>query len=99
LNAVPVKERVILTGGDNGGTCGGPHLFTGLDTEFVAATAGFMRKYNRTVVGLPQTTSVKMPFDPHFPVHTDHIGVPDAAGARSSPRHAPTHSFNVYQAP
>jgi hypothetical protein len=44
LTSAPVKEQIILTGGHDG-QCG-YHLFEGLDAQFVAATAGFIDKYN-----------------------------------------------------
>lgn len=41
------KERSIQVGGSNTGC--GYHLFNGLDAEFVAATAGFMERYNNAL--------------------------------------------------
>ena len=51
LASAPVRERVSLTGGSNSGC--GYHLFNGLDAEFVAATTGFIDKYNPTLVVAP----------------------------------------------
>ena len=45
LTSAPVKERVVFTGGNNNDECG-YHLFSGLDAEFVAATTGFIDRYN-----------------------------------------------------
>jgi hypothetical protein len=47
LTSAPVKEHVTLTGGTDVGC--GYHLFNGLDAEFVAATTGFIDKYNGTI--------------------------------------------------
>jgi hypothetical protein len=44
LTSAPVREKVILFGGNDNGC---PYyLFNGLDADFVAATAGFIDKYN-----------------------------------------------------
>ena len=51
LTAAPVRQKVGLTGGNNGGC--GYHLFNGLDAEFVAATSAFIDQYNPTLVGTP----------------------------------------------
>jgi len=54
LTSAPVRELVGLIGGSNGGC--GYHLFYGLDAEFLAATTGFIDKYNSTLgAGSPQT--------------------------------------------
>jgi hypothetical protein len=54
LTSAPVREVVSLIGGSNGGC--GYHLFNGLDAEFLAATTGFIDKYNSaTGGGSPQT--------------------------------------------
>ena len=47
LTSAPVREQVSFTGGSNAGC--GYHLFNGLDAEFVAATTGFIDKYNGTL--------------------------------------------------
>ena len=44
LTLAPVRERVALTGGNNGGC--GFHLFNGLDSEFVTTTSGFIKRNN-----------------------------------------------------
>lgn len=51
LTSAPVKERVVFTGGNNNGACGGYHLFEGIDAAFVAATTGFIDKYNASLGG------------------------------------------------
>jgi len=54
LTSAPVREQVSLFGGSNGGC--GYHLFNGVDADFVAATTGFIDKYNGTLgSGSPQT--------------------------------------------
>jgi hypothetical protein len=45
LTAAPVKEQVSLIGGNNNTECG-YHTFDGLNAAFVAATTGFIDKYN-----------------------------------------------------
>ena len=50
LTSAPVREQAVLTGGTNAGC--GYHLFNGLDAEFVAATTGFIDKYNGTLTGV-----------------------------------------------
>jgi hypothetical protein len=49
LTSAPVNELKILAGG-NDGACG-YHLYQGLETEFVAAVAGFMDTYNAATGG------------------------------------------------
>ena len=44
LTSAPVKEQVSFTGGTDAGC--GYHVFNGLDAEFVAATTGFIDRYN-----------------------------------------------------
>lgn len=51
LTAAPVKERAFLSGGTNAGC--GYHLFNSLEAEYVDATAGFIDRYNATLVPLP----------------------------------------------
>ena len=51
LTSAPIKEIVSLNGGSDGGC--GYHLFNGLDAEFVAATTGFIDKYNGALTGVP----------------------------------------------
>lgn len=46
LTSAPAKERIGLAGGDSSGC--GYHLFSGIDAEFVRATAGFIDKHNPT---------------------------------------------------
>ena len=46
LTSAPVREKVVLNGGSNAGCT--YHLFNGLDAEFVAATTGFIDRYNGT---------------------------------------------------
>ncbi|HEV8553151.1 MAG TPA: hypothetical protein VGR65_07160 [Casimicrobiaceae bacterium] len=54
LTSAPVREVVSLIGGSNSGC--GYHLFNGLDAEFLAATTGFIDRYNSaTGGGSPQT--------------------------------------------
>jgi len=60
LTSAPVKELVGLSGGNNGGC--GYHLFNGLDPEFVAATAGFIDKYNASLGGGTSSTSVAVEY-------------------------------------
>jgi hypothetical protein len=45
LTSAPVREQVSLTGGSKAANCG-YHGFNGLDADFVAATTGFIDKYN-----------------------------------------------------
>lgn len=47
LTSATIKERMVLTGGNNGGC--GVHLFEGLDAEFAAAVSTFINKYNPTL--------------------------------------------------
>jgi hypothetical protein len=46
LTSAPAKQRIGLAGGDSSGC--GYHLFSGIDAEFVRATAGFIDKHNPT---------------------------------------------------
>jgi hypothetical protein len=46
LPAAPARERIELSGGGGGAECGGPHLFMGIDAQFVDAIAGFIERHN-----------------------------------------------------
>jgi hypothetical protein len=46
LLAAPARERIELAGGGGGRECGGPHLFMGIDAQFVDAIAGFIERHN-----------------------------------------------------
>ena len=52
LTAAPAKENIVLSGGNNG-TCGGYHLYQGIDATFVSTVAGFINQYNGTLVSQP----------------------------------------------
>ncbi|HEV8553555.1 MAG TPA: hypothetical protein VGR65_09250, partial [Casimicrobiaceae bacterium] len=60
LTSAPVRELVILNGGSNGGC--GYHLFNGLDAAFLAATTGFIDKYNGTLGGGSPQTAVAVEY-------------------------------------
>ena len=62
LTSAPVREQVSFTGGNNGGC--GYHLFNGLDAEFVAATTGFIDKYNGTLGPAPASNYQGLWFNP-----------------------------------
>lgn len=47
LTSAPVREQASLSGGNDHGC--GYHLFNQLDAEFVAATTGFIDRYNGTL--------------------------------------------------
>ena len=54
LTSAPVKERLSLSGGING-SCGGFHLFQGLDPQYVAGVTGFLDRHNPSLgSGAPQ---------------------------------------------
>ena len=63
LTSAPVREQVSLIGGSNG-TCGAPgyHVFNGLDAEFLAATTGFINKYNSTLGPVSPQTAVAVEY-------------------------------------
>ena len=60
LTSAPVRELVSLTGGNAGGC--GYHLFNGLDAAFLAATTGFIDKYNGTLGGGSPQTAVAVEY-------------------------------------
>jgi hypothetical protein len=60
LTSAPVREQVVLNGGSNGGC--GYHLFNGLDAAFLAATTGFIDKYNGTLGGGSPQTAVAVEY-------------------------------------
>jgi hypothetical protein len=63
LTSAPVREQVSLTGGSNSnGGCGIYHLFIGLDAEFLAATTGFIDKYNSMLGGGSPQTAVAVEY-------------------------------------
>jgi hypothetical protein len=60
LTSAPVREQVSFTGGNNAGC--GYHLFNGLDADFVAATTGFIDKYNSTLGPVSSQTAVAVEY-------------------------------------
>lgn len=102
LTSAPVRQEVILTGGNNIG-CAGYHTLNGLSGPFVDAVKAFIDQYNPTLVSPPAAATLAVEFynaslDHYFLTHiASEIALLDA-GVTIKGWVRTGQSFNVYTA-